>query len=74
METIRCPYCECKVRVSDVDADDVSQLGLKQERGARIEDVSDDGPAQKAGLQKDDVLTGPEKEQILSCAGQADIP
>jgi hypothetical protein len=26
------------------------------------------------GLQKDDVLTGPEKEQILSCAGQADIP
>ena len=25
-------------------------------------------------LQKDGVLTGPEKEQILSCAGQADIP
>jgi cysteine-rich repeat protein len=25
-------------------------------------------------LQKDDVLTGPEKERILSCAGQADIP
>ena len=22
METIRCPYCESKVRVSDVDADD----------------------------------------------------
>jgi choice-of-anchor B domain-containing protein len=26
------------------------------------------------GLQKDGVLTGPEKDQILSCAGQADIP
>jgi len=25
-------------------------------------------------LQRDDVLTGPEKERILSCAGQADIP
>jgi cysteine-rich repeat protein len=25
-------------------------------------------------LQKDGVLTGPEKERILSCAGQADIP
>ena len=22
METIRCPYCECKVLVSDVDAED----------------------------------------------------
>jgi cysteine-rich repeat protein len=26
------------------------------------------------GLQKDGVLTGPEKERILSCAGQAEIP
>ena len=26
------------------------------------------------GLQKDGVLTGPEKDQILSCAGQADFP
>ena len=25
-------------------------------------------------LQKDGVLTGPEKDQILSCAGQADLP
>ncbi len=22
METIRCPYCECKVRMSDVETDD----------------------------------------------------
>ena len=46
------------VYISEVSADDVSQLGLKQERGARIEDVSEDGPAQQAGLQKDDVIVG----------------
>ncbi len=26
------------------------------------------------GLQMDGVLTGPEKDRILSCAGEADIP
>ena len=41
------------VYISEVDAEDVSQLGLKREYGARIEDVSDDSPAQKAGLQAD---------------------
>ena len=56
------------VYISDVDADDVSQLGLKQERGARIEDVSDDGPAQKAGLQKDDVVVGWNGSQVESTA------
>jgi len=56
------------VYISEVNADDVSKLGLKQERGARIENVSDDGPAQKAGLQKDDVIVGWNDSQVESAA------
>ena len=56
------------VYISEVDAEDVSQLGLKREYGARIEDVSDDSPAQKAGLQADDVIVGWNGSQVESAA------
>ena len=56
------------VYISEVDADDVSQLGLKREYGARIEDVSDDSPAQKAGLQKDDVIVSWNGSPVESAA------
>ena len=56
------------VYITDVGADDVSQLGLGRERGARIDDVSDDGPAQQAGLQKDDVIVGWNGSQVESAA------
>lgn len=44
------------VSISEVDADDVSRLDLDRERGALIEGVSDDSPAQRAGILKDDVI------------------
>ncbi len=56
------------VYISEVNAEDVSQLGLKREYGARIEDVSDDSPAQKAGLQADDVIVGWNGSQVESAA------
>jgi len=56
------------VYISEVDSEDVSQLGLKREYGARIEDVSDDSPAQKAGLQADDVIVGWNGSQVESAA------
>lgn len=56
------------VYISEVDAEDVSQLGLKREYGARIEDVSQDSPAQKAGLQADDVIVGWNGSQVESAA------
>jgi serine protease Do len=56
------------VYISEVDADDVLQLGLEREYGARIENVSDDSPAQKAGLQTDDVIVGWNGSQVESAA------
>jgi membrane-associated protease RseP (regulator of RpoE activity) len=56
------------VYISEVDADDVSQLGLEREYGARIEDVSDDSPAKEAGLQADDVIVGWNGSQVESAA------
>jgi membrane-associated protease RseP (regulator of RpoE activity) len=56
------------VYISEVDAEDVTQLGLKREYGARIEDVSEDSPAQKAGLQADDVIVGWNGSQVESAA------
>ncbi len=44
------------VYISEVDAEDVSRLGLREERGALVEDVSEEGPAQEAGIQADDVI------------------
>ncbi len=44
------------VHLSEVDADDVSELDLKAERGARVEGVADESPAAEAGLQENDVI------------------
>lgn len=44
------------VFLSDVDADDVSELDLKAERGALVEDVADESPAAEAGMQENDVI------------------
>ncbi len=44
------------VYIAEVDAEDVQRLGLDRERGALIEEVTEDGPAQKAGMLKDDVV------------------
>jgi len=54
------------VYIAEVDADDVSRLDLKQERGARIESVSEESPAQEAGLEKDDVIVGWNDAQVES--------
>jgi len=42
---------------ADVTRDEVMRLGLKEESGALVKEVVADGPAAKAGLKKDDVIT-----------------
>ncbi|MCL7985966.1 MAG: PDZ domain-containing protein [marine benthic group bacterium] len=44
------------VYITEVDAEDVERLDLDRERGALIEKVTEDGPAQEAGLLEDDVI------------------
>lgn len=44
------------VYISDITGEDVQRLGLREERGVRITGVAEDGPAQVAGLQEDDVI------------------
>ncbi|HET8647015.1 MAG TPA: PDZ domain-containing protein [Vicinamibacteria bacterium] len=57
------------VSLEDVQAEDVKRLGLADERGAVVKDVSDDSPAAKAGLKADDVIVSFEGEAVRS-AGQ----
>ena len=44
------------VYLEEVDDAAMDRLGLREERGALISDVSEDGPAAEAGLLKDDVI------------------
>ncbi len=44
------------VRIEEVDEETVQRLRLPEERGARIDDVVEDGPASAAGLREDDVI------------------
>jgi serine protease Do len=44
------------VYISDVSADDVDRLGLREERGVLVTGVADGGPAQEAGLEENDVI------------------
>jgi len=44
------------VTVRDVTPELAAQLGIKSDNGALIVDVTPDGPADKAGLHKDDVI------------------
>lgn len=56
------------VFIREVTADDVSRLGLREERGALITDVPNDGPASTAGLQADDVVVSWNGSRIDSAA------
>jgi serine protease Do len=44
------------VHIQEVDATTVERLKLEAERGARVADVTEDGPAAKAGVRDDDVI------------------
>ncbi len=44
------------VYIAEVDRAAVERLGLDAERGARVSEVTEDGPAAKAGLREDDVI------------------
>ena len=56
------------VTLDDVSADDVSRLKLDEERGAVVASVSDDSAAEKAGLQKGDVILRYQGESVHSAA------
>jgi membrane-associated protease RseP (regulator of RpoE activity) len=56
------------VYLSDVDAEAVSELGLKVERGARVESVADESPAAEAGIREDDVIVTWNEEPVESVA------
>jgi len=45
------------IRTADIDQDLQKALGLKDRKGALINDVDKDGPADKAGLKRMDVVT-----------------
>ncbi|NLF17561.1 MAG: hypothetical protein GX595_09915 [Lentisphaerae bacterium] len=51
METIRCPYCECKVLMSDVEDDD----GLCPECGAPLLSALNDDLADDQGDDEDEL-------------------
>lgn len=54
------------VTLSDVTAEQVRELKLPGEYGAVIENVAEDSPAAKAGLQKNDVIVGFGGERVRS--------
>jgi membrane-associated protease RseP (regulator of RpoE activity) len=44
------------VQIADIDDDRARELGLKEPMGAEIQSVSEDSPAEEAGLKKGDVI------------------
>lgn len=56
------------VYITEVDAEVVARLGLREERGVLISEVSEDGPAHDAGLQKDDVVLSWNREPVEGTA------
>jgi len=54
------------VFISDVTAEDVTRLGLREERGVRITGVADEGPARDAGLEEDDVIVSWNDDRVES--------
>ena len=54
------------VYLEEVDDAAVDRLSLRQERGALIAEVSEDGPAAQAGLREDDVIVGFNGEPVES--------
>jgi len=56
------------VLLENVDAEDAKELNLKEERGALVEKVMEDSPAEKAGLKKDDVILSMNGQPVESSA------
>jgi serine protease Do len=56
------------VSLEDVGAGEVKRLGLADERGALVREVSDDSPAGRAGVRADDVVLSYEGEAVRSAA------
>ena len=56
------------ISLRDVSAEDVSRLGLRDEFGALIENVSEESPAAEAGLQEGDVIATWNGERVESVA------
>lgn len=56
------------VYIREVTEEDVERLGLREERGALVTDVPDEGPAAEAGLQADDVIVSWNGARLESAA------
>jgi serine protease Do len=56
------------VGLDDVDADDARQLKLPEEQGARVASVEAGSPAEKGGVQKDDVIVRFNGETVRSAS------
>jgi serine protease Do len=56
------------VSLGDVGAEDVKRLGLADERGAVVKDVTGESPAERAGIKTDDVVLSYEGETVRSAA------
>lgn len=56
------------VAIENLDADEASELGLEDVRGARVREVVDESPAEEAGLREGDVLLQWDGESVNSAA------
>ena len=56
------------VYIREVTGEDVERLDLREERGALVTDVPDEGPASEAGLQADDVIVSWNGSRVESAA------
>ncbi len=56
------------VFISEVSSEDVERLSLREERGALVTDMPDEGPASDAGIQTDDVIVSWNGSRIESAA------
>lgn len=56
------------VYIREVTDEDVERLDLREERGALVTDVPDEGPAAEAGLQADDVIVSWNGADVESAA------
>ena len=56
------------VVLEDVGPDDLARLGLSEERGALIKEVTPETPAEKAGLKAGDVIVSYQGETVQSAA------
>ncbi len=57
------------VSIQPVTPDLAKQFGLKEEKGALVGDVIEDGPAEKAGIQRGDVIVEFDGREVTDPAG-----